>query len=221
MKVVFVHVDGNLAAGKTSLIEKLISYCEKLIKRCRVRPSVYVEDVTKNKYWSTYYTDKADVFGFQEQNLANKIDALRAFVEESQSQSQSQSKKGTHVMIVDRSARADVEVFCRYYCETAHKISKKQFGELQNKLALFERYCAEHQVQQLYWYVDVDVDECMARIRSRAQQRKQELGLTREFVAQIDSLHRTLMQHTPHERKENKRVDNVDNLPLLTLPVFA
>ena len=159
----FVLVAGNIAAGKTSLTERLGE---------RLGWRTAYESVVDNPYLADFYADmRAWAFHLQVFFLGHRAEMHLALARSPES------------AIVDRSIYEDAEIFAR----ASLKLGNVTERDYQTYRRVFDLVVSALPAPDLLLYLRTPVPVLLERIRARA--RDMEKGITAEYLELLDSLY--------------------------------
>jgi len=159
----FVLVAGNIAAGKTSLTERLGE---------RLGWRTAYESVVDNPYLADFYADmRAWAFHLQVFFLGHRAEMHLALARSPES------------AIVDRSIYEDAEIFAR----ASLKLGNVTERDYQTYRRVFDLVVNALPAPDLLLYLRTPVPVLLERIRARA--RDMEKGITAEYLELLDSLY--------------------------------
>ena len=164
----FILVAGNIGSGKTSLTERI---------GARLGWCTAFESVVNNPYLSEFYADMRQ-WSFH----------LQVFFLGHRAEQHLTLANGCESAIADRSIYEDAYIFAR----ALHHLGNLNERDYSSYLKVFDLVMAGLPRPDLLLYLRAPVDVLLERIRSRG--RGMETGITREYLALLDSFYEEWLQ---------------------------
>lgn len=198
-KMVFVSIEGNIGAGKSTLMQAL---------KAKISPWNFIEEpvglwqTLKNerdeslldvyykdpKRWSYTFQSCALLSRFQNVSMAvenvTAAEAALAAAAATPSSSSAERQQSPHLLITERCLDTDYQVFTKMLCDDGC-IDKLEF-EIYNRL--YQHLQSQSVPLGGIIYVDTEPPECMRRIKSRARPGEDTIPL--EYLQKLDQYQR-------------------------------
>jgi deoxyadenosine/deoxycytidine kinase len=185
--IVFVSLEGNIASGKSTLLENLISYYKNNPNVIFLKEPVDVWASIKDEKDITmlekFYKDQTKYsFAFQMMAYISRLNILKKTVEKIQ-QNKDFNKK---IIIMERSLFTDKMVFAQMLFDSG----KMEFIEYQIYLKWFDSFVQEFPLSKII-YIKTSPEICHYRIAKRSRQGENIIPL--EYLDNCDLYHEKMI----------------------------
>jgi deoxyadenosine/deoxycytidine kinase len=211
--MLIINIDGNIGAGKTTLVDYLVSKLSEELQKRRESFEIFIikEDVDRDDeirdLLKNYYEDPPSyALKFQKWIINDKYQQLIKIFERIESNKENQKKT---LIIFDRSLDADYEVFCKLQYKLGN-ITEKEFENYKiffdgikkkflETLNLYKSNCFDI-------YLETSIINCIKRIEIRS--RDGENKINEEYLKYLNEEHINLYKN----KKNSIQIDGNNSI---------